>query len=901
MKKSRRRPKGFYSWVGRALSGHSAWIIVITTLITLGLLWPMLKMAPTEIASDNPTGNPVIQLDEKIQDTFSSEIYYLPFIIEARDGDILTQECLYELYHNEQTLRDSDLAPFFYTHYSSSGGVAYSGVFTIADSINSTLLLQSGGTIDLANATDAQVKSAIDALFSDPSTEGLRNELSVKASEGDNGWTAPALVFSVLSNNQKVREEYPDFADIVCTEQLALEYFGRDVLEILRGDEYTYEVWGVAIDLNLEIKDESQIAIVLTGIAIALISLLLLITFRSWLIMFVVTSGLGMLIVWLKGFSNLIGLKSSTTLDLIVPIAIVVLGVDYAIQALFRYREEKTKGKMPHQALGSSTYHVGKALILAMLTTVVAFASNASSGIESVIGFAIAASFAIFASLIILGFFVPTVIMRIDDRRRRAAVRRSRSVKNPSSVKRSVRADDTGLSPRTSGSVFTAKKRRRGSVIGRAISVTSNAWYIVLPVILIATGFAAYGWLNIETKMDAKDALDPSSDFVMAIDKVEEHLGETTGEPAYLYIEGDLSSYEALEAIQALISEMDDDQYVGRSVSDGKPNADVPLFNLLQAVIEEDYARERIAAASGIEITDADGDFIPDTQEQTRTVYEYITANGIPQDENTLRLSAKYIKEAFVYGESESGSDATFIIIGVPGTGEQEISRASSDELNADLDAAFSGVPEIESYGLTGSAYIRLVQFDAISQSLTSSLAIAGLAVLLLLLIIFRSLRYSIITILPVLLVACWLYGFMYVAGYSLNMLTATIAALSIGVGIDFSIHFTERFREELNRIRHREIPPGRKAPGEKAQRRFVIYKTGRTTGFALSCTAITTIVGFAVIAFAPMPAFSTFGLLTAIMISLSIFMALFFLPSLLLLFAPAKRKGTKSKTKTTE
>ncbi|MEA1958728.1 MAG: MMPL family transporter, partial [Chloroflexota bacterium] len=818
-------------------------------------------------------------------------------IIEARNGDILTQECLYDLYRNEQTLRESDLAPFLYIHYSSTNGIAYSGVFTIADSVNSALILQSGGTIDLSNATNAQVKAVIDVLFSDPATEGLREELSIKSSESDDGWTSPALIFSVLSNNQKVREEYPAFADKVCTEEIALEYFGRDVLEILRGDEDTYEMWGVAIDLNLEVKDESQIAIVLTGIAVALISLLLLITFRSWLIMFVVTTGLGMLIVWLKGFSNLIGLKSSMTLDLIVPIAIVVLGVDYAIQALFRYREEGSKGKNPQQAFGSSTYHVGKALVLAMLTTVVAFASNASSGIESVIGFATAASFAMFVSLIILGFFVPAVIMRIDDRRCRAAARRSRIGKLPSAVNRNAHTDDMRLSPRANKPGSIAKKRRRGSAIGRAISGVSNAWYVVLPIILIVTGFAAYGWLNVETKMDVKDALDPASDFVIAVDKVDEHLGETTGEPAYLYVEGDLTSHEALAAIVATIANMDDDQHVGRSLIDNKPSAHVPLFNLLKAVIEEDYAKERIAAASGVEITDLNGDYIPDTREQLRAIYEYITANGIPQDENTLRYSAKYVKEAFVYGESESGSDATFIIIGVPGTGEQEISRASSDELNADMDAALSAVSDIESYGLTGSAYIRLVQFDAISQSLTSSLSIAGLAVLLLLLIVFRSLRYSIITILPVLLVACWLYGFMYIAGYSLNMLTATIAALSIGVGIDFSIHFTERFREELNRIRRRKLPPGKKAPTEKALRRFVIYKTGRTTGFALSCTAITTIVGFAVIAFAPMPAFSTFGVLTAIMISLSIFMALFFLPSLLLLFAPVPRK-TASRAK---
>ena len=61
----------------------------------------------------------------------------------------------------------------------------------------------------------------------------------------------------------------------------------------------------------------------------------------------------------------------------------------------------------------------------------------------------------------------------------------------------------------------------------------------------------------------------------------------------------------------------------------------------------------------------------------------------------------------------------------------------------------------------------------------------------------------------------------------------------------------------------------------------------------ALFGTAVSTALGFAVIAFAPMPMFSAFGLLTAVMIALSFLMALFALPSLLLLFAPSvgKRK----------
>jgi predicted RND superfamily exporter protein len=103
--------------------------------------------------------------------------------------------------------------------------------------------------------------------------------------------------------------------------------------------------------------------------------------------------------------------------------------------------------------------------------------------------------------------------------------------------------------------------------------------------------------------------------------------------------------------------------------------------------------------------------------------------------------------------------------------------------------------------------------------------------------------------------------------------MTATIAAISIGVGIDFSIHFTVRFRQELERN-----------PDKPA----ALFVTSRNTGMALFGTALSTALGFAVIGFAPMPMFSAFGLLTAVMIVLSFLMALFALPGLLLLLAPS-------------
>ena len=55
-------------------------------------------------------------------------------------------------------------------------------------------------------------------------------------------------------------------------------------------------------------------------------------------------------------------------------------------------------------------------------------------------------------------------------------------------------------------------------------------------------------------------------------------------------------------------------------------------------------------------------------------------------------------------------------------------------------------------------------------------------------------------------MVVAWLYAFMYAAGFSINLVTATIAAVSIGIGIDFAIHFIARYREELDRHGNRAV-----------------------------------------------------------------------------------------------
>ena len=156
----------------------------------------------------------------------------------------------------------------------------------------------------------------------------------------------------------------------------------------------------------------------------------------------------------------------------------------------------------------------------------------------------------------------------------------------------------------------------------------------------------------------------------------------------------------------------------------------------------------------------------------------------------------------------------------------------------------------------------------------------------MLLILVMHSFRYAVVTVLPIGLVVAWLYALMYLLGFSLNAVTATIGAVSVGVGIDYSIHMTERFREELVRSL------------TKVQ---ALQKAASGTGVALLASAASSITGFAIMGLAPMPILSSYGFLTAIMIFLALAASLVVLPCMLLAVTPeGAAKGSTSLERTT-
>jgi predicted RND superfamily exporter protein len=166
--------------------------------------------------------------------------------------------------------------------------------------------------------------------------------------------------------------------------------------------------------------------------------------------------------------------------------------------------------------------------------------------------------------------------------------------------------------------------------------------------------------------------------------------------------------------------------------------------------------------------------------------------------------------------------------------------------------------------------YNNMLQSLFKSQILTLGVVMAGIA--LMLVILFRSIPLAIIGIIPNILAAAIILGLMGLLRIPLDMMTITIAAITIGIAVDNSIHYIYRFREELPKT------------GDYIK---TMHYCHANIGKAVFYTAITIIIGFSILVLSNFIPTIYFGLLTALAMFIALFAALTLLPKLILLWKP--------------
>ncbi|GAA5524762.1 hypothetical protein Maes01_01321 [Microbulbifer aestuariivivens] len=171
-----------------------------------------------------------------------------------------------------------------------------------------------------------------------------------------------------------------------------------------------------------------------------------------------------------------------------------------------------------------------------------------------------------------------------------------------------------------------------------------------------------------------------------------------------------------------------------------------------------------------------------------------------------------------------------------------------------------------------------LVLYNNMLQSLFKSqiltLGAVFIGILLMFLVLFRSLSIAIIALIPNMLAAAVVLGGMGLAGIPLDMMTITIAAITVGIGVDHAIHYLYRFRSEF---------------AKDGDYLATMHRSHATIGRAMFYTAITIIAGFSILALSKFVPSIYFGLLTALAMSAALLGSLTLLPLLLLIFKPLK------------
>jgi uncharacterized protein len=532
---------------------------------------------------------------------------------------------------------------------------------------------------------------------------------------------------------------------------------------------------------------------------------------------------IGLAVVWMQGLGTLLGpgyaglIGGFSPQTQIVPILIIGLGVDFAIHLLARYRAEVGLGATPVQGFATSYRTVGLTLLLCTAATAIGFLTNLASPVDFLATLGVLAAAGIAAAFALTLTFVPAVRLMLD---RRAATKGALPV----------------------AALGTQKDATLPRVIGRTAWLAERA---PVPTLLVATALVVlggYGFTQLDSEFNLTDFVPQDEPLLEVFETLSEQFNGGFEESTEVLLRGDLATPERHNALVDSLrraGELADVETLA-----GEPDATSVVSVLGQAFGDEDLAGDlaRLGVREDLSV-DADAD--------VAAIYELLAAE--------VEGSAAVIALA--------GDDTVARV-----TLRTSAGQAGAAELATGLGEAFAPLREAGVEVVpTSQQIVQAGIGEDIEDSQITSLLIALGAAMALLVVHFsiaeRRPLVGVITVLPVGLVLALTFGTMALTGIPLNPVTATLAALSIGIGVPFTIHVTSRFLEE------RRLP----YDGSTALRRTVSQ-----TGGALAGSALTTAIGFGVLITSTLVPFEQLGYVIVYAIAYSVVASILVLPSML-------------------
>ena len=562
----------------------------------------------------------------------------------------------------------------------------------------------------------------------------------------------------------------------------------------------------------------------LIALALLLIAALLVLFMRSLSDLLLTLGGLLLALIWIGGAEgwlgpNGLGLTGApNALTSMVPIIMIGLTVDYAIQTVAHYREQRAEGLPVREAVPRGLRSVSVPLLLAAVTTIVSLLASLFSPLRIVGDFGIVAGLGVGMSLLVMLTLIPAG-RTIIDRRREARGRLKE--------------------PRLIASAFPGVERL-AELLGGKLTARPAPYIAAVVAVTVGLGFAA---TELKSEYSIRDLLPSGGNVLTDLDTLDAAVGGST-EVASVLLRAEATDTRTLINLRELQRSFRD--------AERRPRAAAGPLHTSYELLVEDWTEE-----SG-----EPGDrYDPELEALLDEAAAGVELDPALMQELLDRIEARDPALAHSLVNDPGGVDA--ILLQFPAfTGDPAASRS----LQQDLEALWPG--DDDALTATSETIISFAVTDAIRDRQTEAIGTTIAAALTVLAVFFwvtvRQPALALIAVAPTALVLVSVLGTMALLGIPYTIVTSIITALSIGIGVDYTIHLIHRYREEFTRVRD----PERAA-----------VRTLAATGSALLGSALTTGLGIGVLAASPLAALQQFGITAAITIAYSLVVSILLVP----------------------
>lgn len=531
---------------------------------------------------------------------------------------------------------------------------------------------------------------------------------------------------------------------------------------------------------------------------------------------------------------------------------IVTLSIN--VHLIVRYRELHGAGefKSQHQLVRETVHFMFTPCLYTAMTTVVAFVSLVVSGIRPVIDFGWMMTIGIGVALVLSFLILPCVLMLLP------------------------RQDPI---PSGTTGAFTIRFAAATERFGSLILVAASAIAIL----------AGIGISKLEVENRFIDFFDESTEIYQGMELVDAQLGGTI--PMEILLTSSDLEFDGSEESDEFSDDFsDDDEFADDDFSDDFENEEQEEFSddfgddFSDASDESNSGPSAWFNRAGMSRVEQLHDWL-EAQPETGKVMSLATLYKLMQilvgkdiDDIQLVLAQQSlpdsIQDIMIRPHLIDELNETRITVRVKETSKELRRNEYLQRVAAYLenDLGFSK----DEYEITGMLVLYNNMLQSLYRSQILTIAAVFVAIMLMFIVLFRSFSLAVIGIIPNILAASIVLGGMGLVGIPLDMMTITIAAISIGIGVDNTIHYIHRFKREFVFDQNYLA---------------TMYRCHGSIGKAMYYTSCTIIFGFAILALSNFKPSIYFGLLTGVAMLAALLGALLLLPQLLVALKPLGRE----------